>query len=211
MKVASCGCAHLRRRELQIRFAMLQLATQQAVDTSKAGRTRATGDTPESFDSVMIQFDLARRAENRLPGGRHAIRSSIYKEKKMKLRSLLSISAAVLLFVSMSGMTAVAQPAGKIHGKVSDPTGVPRTAGTVSLSTDNGHTLKYSFPVGGTGEFKGEGIAPGTPTTLILRTVSRYARGQVCRSDRQREDRCGSGPCAGRRYVPQRVPRQDDS
>jgi tetratricopeptide (TPR) repeat protein len=116
----------------------------------------------------MIQFVLSRRAENRLPGGRHAIRSSIYKEKKMKLRSLLSISAAVLLFVSMSGMTAVAQPAGKIHGKVSDPTGVPRTAGTVSLSTDNGHTMKYSFPVGGTGEFKGEGIAPGT-YTLILR------------------------------------------
>ena len=83
----------------------------------------------------------------------------------MKLRFLLSLTAAVLLPVAI---TSAQEPTGKIHGRVTDPTGVPKSVGTVSLSTDEGKTLKYNFPVSATGDFTGDGIAPGT-YTLILR------------------------------------------
>ena len=57
---------------------------------------------------------------------------------------------------------------GKIHGKVTDPTGMPKTAGTVSLSTDGGRTAKFSFPVSATGDFTGDNIPTGT-YTLVYR------------------------------------------
>jgi tetratricopeptide (TPR) repeat protein len=78
----------------------------------------------------------------------------------MKLRSHLTLAAAALLSVSIAVMAQ--GPAGKIHGRVTDPTGVPKGGGTVTLSTDGGHTAKYSFPVSAAGDFTGEGIAPGT-------------------------------------------------
>ncbi len=84
----------------------------------------------------------------------------------MKLNSLLSLGAAALLSISMA---AVAQDTtGKIHGKVTDPTGIVKTAGNVSLSQDGGKTAKYTFPVGADGTFTGTGIAPGS-YSLILR------------------------------------------
>jgi tetratricopeptide (TPR) repeat protein len=75
----------------------------------------------------------------------------------MKLRSLISLCAVALFSVA-----AMAQIAGKVHGRVTDPTGVTKTVGTIGLSTDQGHTFKYSFPVGATGDYTGTGIAPGT-------------------------------------------------
>jgi tetratricopeptide (TPR) repeat protein len=92
------------------------------------------------------------------------------KEKKMKLRNLLSLAGAVLLSVSICGSAALMaqQGVGKIHGRVTDPTGIPKAAGTVSLSQDNGATSKYSFQITATGDFTGDGIAPGT-YNLILR------------------------------------------
>ena len=59
-------------------------------------------------------------------------RCSIFKEKNMKLKSLLSLAAAAVLAVSMSVM-AQAPPTGKVHGHVTDPTGVPKGGGTVGL------------------------------------------------------------------------------
>jgi len=83
----------------------------------------------------------------------------------MKLRTLLSITAAVLLSASI----AMAQEApGKIHGRVIDPTGIPKGAGTISLSTDGGHTYKYTFQISPSGDFTGDGIAPGN-YSMILR------------------------------------------
>ena len=84
----------------------------------------------------------------------------------MKLNSLLSLSAAAMLSVSMAAFAQ--DTTGKIHGKVSDPTGIVKTAGTVTLSQDQGHTAKYTFPVGADGTFSGSGIAPGT-YSLFLR------------------------------------------
>jgi hypothetical protein len=87
------------------------------------------------------------------------------KEKIMKSKFLLSLGAAALL----TATAAYAQETGKIHGRVIDPTGVPKTEGEVSLSSDEGKTLKYTFPVDASGNYKGEGIAPGT-YTLVYRT-----------------------------------------
>jgi len=91
----------------------------------------------------------------------------------MKLRYLLSLGAAAALAVGVAN----AQETGKIHGRVIDPTGVPKTNGTVALSSDNGKTLKYTFPVGADGSYKGEGIAPGT-YTLIYKTPE-MAEGKI--------------------------------
>jgi hypothetical protein len=52
-------------------------------------------------------------------------------------------------------------PTGKIHGHVTNPVGTSTTSGTVSLSNDDGHTDKYSFPVDANGDYKGE-ANPGT-------------------------------------------------
>jgi carboxypeptidase family protein len=84
----------------------------------------------------------------------------------MKLRTLLSLTGVALLSASIT-VTAQA-PTGKIHGRVTDPTGAPKGEGTVSLSTDGGHTAKYTFPISASGDFTGDGIAPGS-YTLTLR------------------------------------------
>ena len=91
----------------------------------------------------------------------------------MKSRFLLSLGVAAALAAGVAS----AQEAGKIHGRVIDPTGVPKANGAVSLSVDNGKTLKYTFPVGADGTYKGEGIAPGT-YTLVYRTPE-MAEGKV--------------------------------
>jgi tetratricopeptide (TPR) repeat protein len=58
---------------------------------------------------------------------------------------------------------------GKIHGQVINPTGQPQGGGTVSLSTDGGKTLKYTFPVSGTGDYTGE--APQGTYMVIFRAA----------------------------------------
>ncbi|MDR3799856.1 MAG: hypothetical protein P4K93_17030 [Terracidiphilus sp.] len=58
-----------------------------------------------------------------------------------------------------------AGPTGKIHGHVTNPTGEPQGSGTVSLSTDGGATLKFTFPVGADGNYSGE-AAPGTYSAI---------------------------------------------
>ncbi|MGB7266473.1 MAG: hypothetical protein WBC92_13230 [Terracidiphilus sp.] len=58
---------------------------------------------------------------------------------------------------------------GKIHGRVINPTGQPQGGGNVSLSTDGGVTLKYTFPVSDTGDFTGE--APAGTYMLVYRAA----------------------------------------
>jgi tetratricopeptide (TPR) repeat protein len=60
-----------------------------------------------------------------------------------------------------------AEKLGKIHGHVINPTGQPQGGGTISLSTDGGHTLLFTFPVDATGAYSGE-AKPGT-YTLVYR------------------------------------------
>jgi len=56
--------------------------------------------------------------------------------------------------------------AGKIHGHVTNPTGASQRDGSVSLSTDGGHTSKYTFPVDANGDYTGSAPA-GTYTVLF--------------------------------------------
>ncbi len=83
----------------------------------------------------------------------------------------LSLTVAVgLLALALPPAQAQQPPAantGKIHGHVVNPTGQPQGGGTVSLSTDGGATLKYTFPVSDTGEYSGE--APAGTYMLIYR------------------------------------------
>ena len=86
----------------------------------------------------------------------------------MKLRNAISLAGAVLVSLSISGSTLLlAQATGKIHGKVTDPTGLVKKEGTISLSQDGGLTLKYNFPVSATGEYSGDAIPPGTYTFIL--------------------------------------------
>jgi tetratricopeptide (TPR) repeat protein len=80
--------------------------------------------------------------------------------------------AAGLLALAHPPAHAQSQPAektGKIHGHVINPTGQPQGGGAVSLSTDGGATVKYSFPVDPTGAFSGE--APAGTYTLVYRAA----------------------------------------
>jgi tetratricopeptide (TPR) repeat protein len=79
--------------------------------------------------------------------------------------------AALLAFTLLPAhaQTSPAEKTGKIHGHVINPTGQPQGGGTVSLSTDGGATLKYSFPVDATGAFTGE--APAGTYTLVYRAA----------------------------------------
>jgi hypothetical protein len=75
----------------------------------------------------------------------------------MKLRCLVSVFAVSLA----AAVTMAQQPSGKIHGRVTDPTGINKTVGTIGLSTDRGHTFLYTLRVSATGDYSGSGIAPG--------------------------------------------------
>jgi tetratricopeptide (TPR) repeat protein len=56
---------------------------------------------------------------------------------------------------------AIKGPTGSIHGAITGPEGAPRTSGSVSLSTDDGHTYKFTFQVLSSGTYEGT-VAPGT-------------------------------------------------
>jgi tetratricopeptide (TPR) repeat protein len=64
---------------------------------------------------------------------------------------------------------AIKGPTGSIHGAITGPEGAPKTSGSVSLSTDDGHTNKFTFQVSTSGTY--EGIAtPGT-YKVVYRTA----------------------------------------
>ncbi len=84
----------------------------------------------------------------------------------------LGLAAAALLTVVLAPAQAPQAPAGntgKIHGKVINPTGQPQGGGTVSLSTDGGVTLKFTFPVDDSGDYTGE--APQGTYMVVYRAA----------------------------------------
>lgn len=70
--------------------------------------------------------------------------------------------ASIALLPALAQVTA---PVAKIHGHVTNPTGVATSNGTVSLSNDGNRTNKYTFPVDANGDYKGE-AAPGNYTVI---------------------------------------------
>lgn len=74
----------------------------------------------------------------------------------------LSLWLGLLAFALLPALAqAPAGSTGKIHGHVTNPTGAAQGGGTVSLSTDGGATLKYTFQVDADGDYVGE-APPGT-------------------------------------------------
>ena len=91
-----------------------------------------------------------------------------------RIFSLWLAAPAALLAFALLPVSAQQAPApapapagttGKVHGHVTNPTGQAQGAGSVSLSTDGGNTLKYTFPVDANGDYTGE-AAPGTYTAV---------------------------------------------
>ena len=83
------------------------------------------------------------------------------------MKRTISLTLGLLAFALLPALAqAPTKPTGKIHGHVTGPEGSPRTAGAVSLSTDGGHTLKFTFPISSTGDYTGD-AAPGTYTVVF--------------------------------------------
>lgn len=94
----------------------------------------------------------------------------------------LRLAIAGILALTLTPMHAEQAPAktGKIHGKVINPTGQPQSGGAVSLSTDGGTTLKYTFPLDESGSYSGEAPqgtymvlyrAPDTPAGQMVDSI----------------------------------------
>lgn len=79
------------------------------------------------------------------------------KEKNMKRTLILGLGLLAMALLPAMAQTPAAT--GKIHGMVTNPTGQPQGSGTVSLSTDGGATLKFTFPIAPNGEYSGEAAA----------------------------------------------------
>jgi tetratricopeptide (TPR) repeat protein len=103
------------------------------------------------------------------------LRRSEEKRMKRSISLWFSLPAAAGL-LAFSLLPALAQqPAapgaagemGKIHGRITNPTGQAQPGGEVSLSSDGGRTLKYTFPVDDNGNYAGQ--APAGTYTLIYR------------------------------------------
>jgi tetratricopeptide (TPR) repeat protein len=72
---------------------------------------------------------------------------------------------AFALLPAFAQQTPVENNTGKIHGHVTNPTGASTTNGAVSLSTDGGHSSKFTFPVNASGDYAGQATA-GTYTVV---------------------------------------------
>ena len=84
--------------------------------------------------------------------------------RKTKLWLALALVAFLPAFAPAFG-----QDQGKIHGHVQDPAGVAVADGIVTLSTDGGKTAKYTFKTDASGDYKGDGVAPGSYTLSLRR------------------------------------------
>lgn len=84
------------------------------------------------------------------------------RKTNLWLASLLSV---MLIFAAAPLR---AQGTGKIHGHVQDPLGIAMSGDDVTLSTDGGKTAKYTFTTDANGDYKGDGIAPGTYDVTLL-------------------------------------------
>ena len=84
------------------------------------------------------------------------------------MKRTLSLCIGLLAYAVLPAFAqAPAANTGKIHGHVTNPTGASQGSGSVSLSTDGGHTSKYTFQVDANGDYTGE--APAGTYMVIFR------------------------------------------
>jgi tetratricopeptide (TPR) repeat protein len=94
------------------------------------------------------------------------MREETMRERNIRRPKIWLALLCTLLLVPATIPAHAQEATGKIHGHVQDPAGTPLKGGTVSLSDDGGKTSKYSFKTDDNGDYKGEGIAPGTYTVI---------------------------------------------
>jgi tetratricopeptide (TPR) repeat protein len=82
------------------------------------------------------------------------------------MKRTLSLSIGLLAFAVLPALAQTPANTGKIHGHVTNPSGAPQSVGSVSLSTDDGRSSKYTFPVDANGDYKGD-ANPGTYTVVF--------------------------------------------
>jgi tetratricopeptide (TPR) repeat protein len=87
----------------------------------------------------------------------------------MRKTKLWLALALVAFLPALFAPTFAQEPTGKLHGHIQDPAGVPVQDGIVTLSTDGGKTAKYTFKSDTSGDYKGDGIAPGSYTLSLRR------------------------------------------
>jgi tetratricopeptide (TPR) repeat protein len=103
------------------------------------------------------------------PAGSHVRAAPKEKNMKRTISLWLGLLAFALLPVLAQAPAAPTGLTGKIHGHVTNPTGANQGSGTVSLSTDSGHTSKFTFQVSSTGDYEGD-VTPGT-YSVVFRQV----------------------------------------
>jgi tetratricopeptide (TPR) repeat protein len=93
-----------------------------------------------------------------------------------KLR-VISLLAAALMPVTLMPVSLPAQTpaAATIHGHVQNAAGMPIPKSEVRLTTDKSsefknQKFKYTFPIDASGDYKGEGIAPGDYLVIVVST-----------------------------------------
>jgi tetratricopeptide (TPR) repeat protein len=85
------------------------------------------------------------------------------------MRSKLSLWLATAMFALAPALVGAQDTTAKIHGHAQDPANAPIANGQVILSTD-GKTPLFTFPTDASGDYKGEGIKPGTYYVTLFAT-----------------------------------------
>jgi len=86
----------------------------------------------------------------------------------------IGLGACLALLLALAAPAAFAQPApASVHGHVNNAVGGPITTGEVRFTQDRASDEKtrkylYTFPISGTGDFKGTGIAPGSYLVVVF-------------------------------------------
>jgi tetratricopeptide (TPR) repeat protein len=95
------------------------------------------------------------------------------KRFERKLGSILAAAVLAVLVVGQSGKAMAQEKIASIHGHVANTIGQPLTRGEVRLTTDRAADAKsrkyqYTFPLDGSGNYKGTGIAPNNYVVMVF-------------------------------------------
>jgi len=110
------------------------------------------------------------------------------------MKRSISLWLGLAALVLTPALAQVPAAMGKIHGHVTNPTGMSTTNGTVSLSNDGNRTNKFTFPVDANGDYKGDATpgnysviyrAPDTPADKMVDLIEnvRVLTGQDIQQD----------------------------
>lgn len=85
------------------------------------------------------------------------------------MRTKLTLWLAVVMLVLVPALAGAQEPTAKIHGHAQDPADLPIHDAQVILSTD-GKTPLYTFTTDANGDYKGDGVKPGTYVVTLYST-----------------------------------------